>query len=367
MKTTADFQSDVVFPDSADKRRVDDPVLWGNEIKGSPFVRSGGGSKEFDKMQAEQPLLTEEIGQREQPGFRKSIRRARNGQAYSWERRDPADLHSWDPLPTEITNAFEEVFRDRLFDSDGRQRLRLVMHPHLKRVTMIEMHLDPAKGGEAWQTIWVCQHRPEKGHLPVDYRADKEMWHLTGRVGEFKWPELEELQDIERLDRVKYGVDSVEAFIHSFEMKEELETGRKMEDFTYGFLSYYFELAVDEANQEAGSGQKMRSLDTLCPPKSNPERWGREEKEGYTIVHKKQSLDGLRKRIDATAAERARLAENFSQYRSPKQLDKRREMILFAYREIAQEKTRENGKMRQLTKKEAAQFMRAKLGKVRVK
>lgn len=264
------------------------------------------GQRSWDKKQRYEPLMDEyQMTHRTQPGYRRKIRRERNGQAYQGR----ADLLTSDGVPEDVMNLFRDVFAYQLDDKteDGREKLRLVMLPHINRIGIVELHLDPTHG-ENWRTIWYAQHMPVEGKLPSDYEGNLELAHHTGRMGEFKLPDREEFEHVERCDRKRYGVDAVEEFIHSFEARDAYLSEFKMRDFERAFCDYYFNQEVDDMNQLFGSGQRMRSVATIML-KSDPARWKRVQHEGWVEVTKRKAGEYQAEKREALGVELAKWNE----------------------------------------------------------
>lgn len=328
-------------------------TLWGHEVEGLAYRPAARGPWD------ENPLLSSpDIGQREQPGLRRYLRRQKNGQAY--DGRDPEKLCAF-----KVPEQFQTMLRN-VFGAERCKKLKLAMHPHMKRICLFEKHTDPSHGRlEEWRLIWVCQTQPQEGVCPSDYRGDREREHLTGLIGEFKWPEVEELEFIEKTDKKKYGADNVELFWAYMEKSEEDERERVMQDRTEGFLDYYFNLARDEANQAYGSGQRMSSYATI-KLRGNRRKWRHVQKEGYTLIERispeeAKAIEMDIAAFDAELKQRKEDRENWRRYRTPeerKAIERERKRIAY---EVAREKelVKEGRSYRPMTSRELARFFRA--------
>lgn len=218
--------------------------------------------------------MSPDVGHRASPGVRRSVRRT----YYDWMfiDRDPDELAKADPPPIGVDVWLKEVFGDRA------KNLKVTMHPHLKRWTLYERHKDPAMGEDIWKTIWLCCDAPEEGKVPSDYVGDRFLSSFSRFLGEFRLPTKADFEEIEAGDAKKYGVDQVNQVFYERESAAEKEAERVLKDFTEDFLSYHFNMAVNEANQAAGSGQRMQSYDTV-QLFSNPDRWYNTNRDGYSV------------------------------------------------------------------------------------
>ena len=330
--------------------------LWNSDVKGMHHVRSSeGGTDEWTTR----PLLAEDGGVLEkgrlQAGLRKKTRRERNGQAY--DHRDPEKLCAL-KVPAEFHGMLRTVF-----GPERCKTLKFAIHPHLKRICLYERHRDPKDGRlEAWRLIWVCSSKPT-GAPAQDYLGNRELEHTGKFVGEFKWPEIDELIDIERFDRKKYGVAEVELRWHRIDHEEEQAELKRMDDFTAGFLDYYFNMARDEANQNQGSGQRMSSYATIAL-KSNFKKWKREEKNGYTVITKLQGdeyKDVLREDLGLPAVGEFDLRRQATRERMAAELKLKKRVAYEAILEVEQVRVA-GDTYRKLTRREAAAFFRQNVG-----
>lgn len=207
---------------------------------------------------------------------------------------DPDILASCEPAPIGIDAEMKEILGDQLKDDDGSIRVKLRMHPHLKRWCMYER---VKKGGQQyWKVFSIFMHEPVPGQMPSDYQnleISTRQWyaHFTGMVGEFRLPNRQDFLELKRFDTRRHTTDEIEGLLRSREEQEEAGTESNWEDWQHDFLSYYFRLAMQEANQAAGSCQKPWSNATI-PVGENAERWTRvwvatSEKDGYWVRTKK--------------------------------------------------------------------------------
>lgn len=226
------------------------------------------------------------IGPREQPGVKKSLRMWRNGEAYGYV--DPDELASLDEPPDHCVAAMEDVLGPWASDEEGRPRLKMRVHPHMRRWALYEREYRPEVGEELWRCFYIFQTDPVKGVLPSDMRGDLYKAHFAGRVGEYIEPDRSHFEMLEKFNIAKYGVNAVNEHAGQLEDKAEKEKEEAMREKEAAFIDENWHLCADEANQKAGSGTHMRSswTDTF-KYQTNLSRWHREEKNGYTIVTKK--------------------------------------------------------------------------------
>lgn len=328
--------------------------LFNSDVKGMKHVRSSNGGS--DKWTSKAFFDSGWENRRDSPGLKKRIRLERNGQAY--DGRDPWKQNGWRPSQQ------LEIVLETVFGRERCENLRFALHPHLKRICLYERHREPELGrAECWRLIWICSSYPT-GKAASDYGNDVELAHTGKFIGEFKHPEYEELLDIERLDKKKYGVAAVELFLHRIDMEEENAEEKRMAEHTAGFLDYYFNLARDEANQLFGSGQRMSSYATVFL-KSDPKRWKREEKDGYTVVTKRASgeegrheyRDEVREFLELCPLNEIDLRRRETRERSKEETKLRKRIAYEAILDL--EKVRVEGDTyRKLTRREAAAFFR---------
>lgn len=230
---------------------------------------------------------------RDKPGFKKSTRLDAHSAAYCYV--DPDILASCEPAPIGIEADMREILRDHMIDDDGQVRIKLRMHPHLKRWCMYER---VKKSGQVyWKVFSIFMEEPN-GQLPRDYEAlepTSRKWyaHFAGFIGEFRLPNRTDFQEIKRFDMRFHTTAEVEALLDSREALETAETDASWDDWQQDFLSYYFRQAMQDANQAAGSGWKPWSQATIAVGESE-ERWTRTwvvttEKDGYWLKTKKTS------------------------------------------------------------------------------
>lgn len=252
-------------------------------MKKSNLLRSkyGGDPSAFRGVDVEN-----EGGHRDQPGVRKSLRMMRNGEAYGYV--DPDQLANLAEPPPHVTAAMEDVLGDWAKDLDGNARIKCRVHPHMHRWALYEREYMPGIGEELWRCFYVFQTEPKSGYLPVDMDGDLYKAHYRGRIGDYVEPDRSHFELIEQFNLHKYGVDVVDERLGALEEKEYNEADANEEERTAAFLDDNWFLAWDEANQNAGSGQYMRSTHCMnFKYKSNLSRYRRVEKNGYTVIEKK--------------------------------------------------------------------------------
>ena len=240
---------------------------------------------------SESPYYIDETGgTREQPGLKQSVRMAAHKEAYCYV--DPDLLADLDSPPEHVQAAFEEVFGDRIEDPDGRERLKLRVHPHFRRWCLYERALIPELGDSLWKVVWIAQDEPVKGHLPEDLKGDIYKAHFTGMLGDYKEPDKADFELVEQFDKKKYGVNAVNELAGKLQETEEAALEEYEAARTEDFLDYYWNMAYDEANQEQGSGQHMRSVASV-KLKANIERYRHTRKNGYTLIERKSKAEWL--------------------------------------------------------------------------
>lgn len=228
-----------------------------------------------NRVQSGEGLVSPEVGRREAPGVRRSVRRTYHD--WMFLDRDPEEFRKDESLPIGVESALKDVFGERA------KNLKVAMHPHLRRWCLYERHRDPALGkDDMWQTIWICCEAPEDGKIPSDYVGDRFLESFGKFVGEFRLPHKQDFIEIEEGDKKKYGVDAVWRMFDKRYNKERDEAEKELRDSTEDFCDYYFNQAVNDANQAAGSGQRMQSYATV-KLFSDPEKWYNAERNGYTV------------------------------------------------------------------------------------
>ena len=248
----------------------------------------------WDKKQTEAPLVTEEVGKREHPGASRRERKT----YHDWLFCDahPKKYGAMSTPPPGVETWLKDVFGDRA------KELLVFMHPHLKRWCLGERHRDPRMGENMYQVIWICSEAPEeetdgdrKGEwaIPTDYKGDRFLECFGQFVGEFKIPTKQDFIEIEAGDKKKYGVDQVNEMFQAREDAPQIEKDKQESDRIEDFLDYYFNLAVDEANQRAGSGWHMRSVPTVGY-KVDPKKWYYSTRDGYQTRTRKGTQAYLR-------------------------------------------------------------------------
>lgn len=226
------------------------------------------------------------VGAREKSGVRKSVRMRYNKEAYCYI--DPDYLATLGQPPKELQRQLEEVFVNWWKDANGQERLKLRMHPHIRRWCLWEKAFIPSLGKNLWKCFWICQDEPKKGQLPADLQGDKLKAHFTGVIGEFRLPNRKDFIEVEQYNRKKYGVTAVTDQAGKWQGEEEAALEAKANEQIHAFLDENWFLAMDEANQAAGSGQYMRSSHCAnWTHKGSVERYRRIQKNGYVVIEKK--------------------------------------------------------------------------------
>lgn len=267
-------------------------------------------------------------GRREQPGVRRSLRMWRNGEAYGY--LDPDEISSLGEPPAHAQAALEDVLGEWAKDEDGGERIKLRVHPHMRRWCLYEREYRPEIGANLWRCFYIFQTDPQPGYLPPDMDGDLYMAHFRGRVGDYVEPDRSHLEMIERFNIKKYGVDAVNEHAGALQDKEQKAIDDREEERTQAFVDEHWNLARDEANQVFGSGQYM--CDAHCRNwsyKSDLTRYRRTEKSGYVLIEKKSrdeylaevkeeliafaeawgQVRGLRRKFTPTEAEWAQIME----------------------------------------------------------
>lgn len=236
----------------------------------------------------EEAFGVNEDGKRTQPGVVRPLRKAKNGEAYGY--LDPDSLASLAEPPAHVQAAMDDVFGDWAKDEWGETRLKLRVHPHMHRWCLYEREYRPEVGQTLWRCFYIFQTDPIKGRLPSDFDGDPYLAHFTGKIGEYLEPDKSHFEILEKFNIHKYGYEAVNETAGELEEKEEAEAEQRMHEMEQAFVDENWFLAWDEANQRAGSGQYMRSTHCMnWQYKSNLTRYRRVEKNGYTVIEKKDA------------------------------------------------------------------------------
>lgn len=207
----------------------------------------------------EKPFLMPSDGNspgREFPGLSKKQRMRVTGDAYSG--RDP-DLVCWSPpAPPHLQKAFDDVFAYCKNFPDGTVRLKLRQHAHTKEWAIYQCT-------NIVENSWQCWYRarewtPSEGHIPKDLAIDKFTVGLSKVLGDFYEPARDMFEMVEKANVQKYGVDTVNAFVGKPQEDHIANAEKSFTAFEEDWLSYNFNAECDQANQNAGSGQHMRSI-----------------------------------------------------------------------------------------------------------
>lgn len=249
-----------------------------------------------------------EIGRREKPGVRKSMRMRRHKEAYYYVHPDDlAQLAAPDPA---IQAALEDTLGEWLYGPNGEPLVLLRVHPHFRRWCLYQRVYLPELGESLWKIFWICDEDPVEGRLPLDMQGDDYLAHFTGLIGEYREPTREDFEGIERFNLHKYGWDTVERFVNELEQAPRLAAERRIDERAQQFLDENWFLAWDEAN----GGTKQRNTGHAAwTAKSNPARWRREQRNGFTVITAKSKEEWIEELLtlaaDTTDANRAVEAE----------------------------------------------------------
>lgn len=221
------------------------------------------------------PVMTADIPGRSSPGKRKSLRMNANKVAFCFV--DPDYFRSFEQPPIGVESAMLEVF-----GRDACKDLKVRKHPFLGYWCLYERHKDPSMGENLWQVVEVYCEDVKPGVIPEILRGDPYKEPFAKFYGEFRVPCKRDFEEISNTDKKRHTIAEIEAYFDKNELQEQRDRECEEEARTHDFLHYYFNMARDEANQEAGSGQRMSSYATV-PVKENPERWAIEQKNGYKV------------------------------------------------------------------------------------
>lgn len=203
---------------------------------------------------------------------------------------DPDTFGGLPEPPEHVRAAFTHVFGSREVVNNTRY-LKLRMHPILKRWCMWELGRRADNSDYVWHCIWICGSLecPHEDYIPSDYQSEPLLHHFAGLIGEYRLPTKDDFEMLDRFDRVKYGADAVENY--QIEMENAVTNAKEaeFEAFTHDFVGYHAWMYMSEANQRAGSMQKMyMTMENLSERfRCNPAFYVVEKKEGYKIRRKR--------------------------------------------------------------------------------
>jgi hypothetical protein len=182
-----------------------------------------------------------------------------------FDRIDPDKLAATPPPPDHVLRAFQDVF-------GGRDGLKLSFHPHFKRLCMMQRIEDPSTGSACWAIVSVFQESPQPGWLPPDLDvSDKRYEVLRGMIGAFREPTKKDFELIAKVDP-RRKQEEIVAALDEHEAQETKDYERTMFDHNVDAIEYRFNEIKDGANQDAGSGQHMRSPPLgLAPSQHGPQ------------------------------------------------------------------------------------------------
>src|SRR3990167_769713 len=219
------------------------------------------------------PVNLDKSGGRTQPGVIPSIRREAHWQLYA--NVDPDVMHRYDPAPSHIQRAMEEVFgTERLKD------VKLARHPLLGYWSLWERVRNPESGQVGgYRLVSMFYSQPVDGYLPQHLRGNKWTAHLTGQVGEPREPTRRDFEIIEQFDIKKYGYEAVENRYAAPEIEAERELERVFHDRIDDFLDYHFWLAMRDAQAHHSRPWSTPTVEY----RPNGLRWAHIKKDGYTL------------------------------------------------------------------------------------
>lgn len=234
-------------------------------------------------------LMDADGGKRVRPGHSRRYRKT----IYDWcfLDRDPDDFRK-DETPDPAIN----IWMEETFGEDYREgRFKVALHPHLMRWALYERHFDPMKGENLYQCIFLCSEAPEEDEhgmpiVPSDYRGNPFLECFATFVGEYRTFTRQDFEEIEKFNKVKYGIDGALANIDAPAIAEEKEKQRLYHDQQTDFLDYYWNQAQADANQEAGCMTNPVFVQTEYKTKENPDRYLIVNKDGYRVKAKRGSI-----------------------------------------------------------------------------
>lgn len=203
---------------------------------------------------------------------------------------DPDTFGGLPEPPEHVKAAFTHVFGTREVVNNTRM-LKLRMHPILKRWCLWELGRLRDGSDHIWHCVWICGSLecPHENYVPSDYADQPLLHHFAGLIGEYRLPTKDDFEMLDRFDRVKYGADAVENYQIEMENAITLAKESEFEAFTHDFVSYHAWMYMSEANQRAGSMQKMyMTVENLSERfRCNPAFYVIEQRKGYKIRRKR--------------------------------------------------------------------------------
>jgi hypothetical protein len=227
-------------------------------------------------------------GKRVRPGHSMRYRRT----VFDWMflDRDPESFRKDEEPGPEI-----QIWLEETFGEDYRQgRLKVAMHPHLKRWALFERHFAPEKGENLYQCIYICSEAALENEdglpiVPSDYRGNPFLECFSTYVGEYRTFNRKDFEEIEKFNRVKYGVDGAMKNADAHDVEASKERERVYKDKQDDFLDYYWWQAQTDANRDAGCMDKPYFVPDV-KVKENPEKYVIVEKEGYRVKAKRGTV-----------------------------------------------------------------------------
>lgn len=227
-------------------------------------------------------------GKRVRPGH--SMRHRRSVFDWMFLDRDPNSFRRDEEPGPEI-----KVWLEETFGEDYRQgRLKVAMHPHLKRWALFERHFAPEKGENLYQCIYLCSHEAlqDEAGLPVvpsDYRGNPFLECFATYVGEYRTFNRKDFEEIEAFNRVKYGIDGAMKNADAHDVAASKERERVYKDRQDDFLDYYWWQAQADANRDAGCMDKPYFVPDV-KVKENPDKYLIVDKGAYKVKAKRGTV-----------------------------------------------------------------------------
>lgn len=313
------------------------PALFDlSELSSSVERPADLGEREWDKLQKTQPLMEEDGGRREKPGWG-AKKRAEDHLKWVLPFVPADDIRG--ELPSDIRAVREDVLGDLIRDEDGVVRLRYGWHPLMKRWCEFTMVRRPDQGerGQLWQVCYIYMKDPQPKVLPTDLNSDIAHRHYRGLIGEYSLPTREDFENIRR-----YGARHQKLGTHMQRLErlseplraQENESNRQLDDRGRAHCDYYANEAIDLANRRAGSGWHMRTtwIDDKSPGATEYKegiKFKKTIKNGYTIIEK---------RTEEEIQELRALEQRAADFLAEKQADKKKRTLEFVRREVVDEK-----------------------------
>ena len=228
-------------------------------------------------------------GKRDKPGH--SLRKVRTVYDWMYLDRDP-DSFRKDETPDPAV----QVWLEETFGEDYRQgRLKVALHPHLKRWALYERHFDPYKGENLYQCIYLCCETPKRKEdgspvIPSDYAGNPWLEAFSEHLGEYRTFTRKDFEEIEAFNKVKYGVNEATARMTAGVEKEKAEKARVYQDQQADFLDYYWNQAQADANQEAGCMTNPVFVQSEYKTKENPDKYLIVDKGAYRVKTKRGTV-----------------------------------------------------------------------------